>query len=53
MNKDNLKSDIKYNFNSDNPHYHLFHDNPSPVAFSKAKESTGGDIGESEYIKMF
>ena len=53
MNKDNLKSDIKYNFNSDNPHYHLFHDNPSPVAFSKAKESTGGDIGESDYIKMF
>jgi ABC-type uncharacterized transport system permease subunit len=53
MNKDNLKSDIKYNFNSDNPHYQHFHDNPGPFAFSKAKEGTGGDKGESEYIKMF
>jgi len=49
MNKDNLKSDIKYNFNSDNHH---FPENPSPVAFSKAK-GTGGDNGESDYIKMF
>ena len=53
MNKDNLKSDIKYNFNSDNHHYHHFHENPSPVAFSKAKEGIGGDTGESDYIKMF
>jgi hypothetical protein len=49
MKKDILKSDIKYNFNSDN--YHHFHENPSPVAFSKAKEGIGGDNGE--YIKMF
>lgn len=53
MNKDNLKSDIKYKFNSDNHHYHHFPENPSPVAFSKAKEGTGGDNGESDYIKMF
>jgi hypothetical protein len=53
MNKDNLKSDIKYNFNSDNHHFHHSPENPSPVAFSKAKEGTGGDNVESDYIKMF
>jgi hypothetical protein len=59
MNKDNLKSDIKYNFN----HYHHFHENPSPVACSKAKEGIGYTVlpqanqvassAESDYIKMF
>ena len=53
INKDNLKSDIKYKFNSDKHQYHYFHENPSPVAFSKAKEGIWGDNGESDYIKMF
>ena len=47
--KDILKSDIKYKLY--NHHFHHFHENPSPVAFSKAKEGIGGE--ESEYIKMF
>jgi hypothetical protein len=61
MNKDNLKSDIKYNLY--NHHYHHFHENPSPVACSKAKEGIGYTVlpqanqvassAESDYIKMF